>query len=254
MNLQCDLRLAHSYKSGSQIARVVTEAWCLQNLYCPACPASRIYSTTPNTRGIDFLCTNCNETFQLKSSRSWNQERIVDAAWSAMIAAVRSDTAPNLFLLNYANSWCIENLLLVPRFFFTESTIEKRKPLGPKARRAGWVGCNILLCRIPLEGRINVVGEGIVRPSKEVRANFRRVQVLGKLSPQLRGWTLDVLNVVRRLNRSRFSLDDIYRSEMELHDLHPANRHVRPKIRQQLQLLRDFGFINFLGSGKYEIR
>lgn len=254
MNLQCDLQLARSYKSGSQIARVVTEAWCLQNLYCPACPASRIYSTTANTRGIDFLCTNCRETFQLKSSRHWNKEKIVDAAWSAMITAIRSDTAPNLFVLNYANSWCIENLLLVPRFFFTESTIEKRKPLGPKARRAGWVGCNILLCRIPLEGRIRVVGDGIAHPLEEVRDNFQRVQVLGKLSPRLRGWTLDVLNVVRARGSSKFSLEDIYQHEKELHRLHPANRHVRPKIRQQLQLLRDFGFINFLGSGKYEIR
>jgi type II restriction enzyme len=171
-----------------------------------------------------------------------------------MLEAIRSDTAPNLLLLNYANSWCIQNLLLVPRFFFTESTIEKRKPLGPRARRAGWVGCNILLCRIPLEGRIRVVGDGTAHPAQEVRANFQRVQVLGKLSPQLRGWTLDVLNVVHRLNTSRFSLDDIYQCEEELHGLHPANRHVRPKIRQQLQLLRDFGFIKFLGSGKYEIR
>lgn len=254
MNLQCDPRLAHSYKSGSQIARVLTEAWCLNNLYCPACPALRIYSTTPNTRGIDFLCTNCRETFQLKSTRTWNKEKIVDAAWTAMIAAVRSDTAPNLFLLNYASSWCIENLLLVPRYFFTESTIEKRKPLSSKARRAGWIGCNILLYRIPLEGRIRIVADGSASPRKEVRDNFRRVQVLGKLSPQLRGWTLDVLNVVRGLNTQRFALDDVYQREGALHALHPGNRHVRPKIRQQLQILRDLGFLRFLGSGKYEIR
>jgi hypothetical protein len=37
----------------------------------------------------------------------------------------------------------------------------------------------------------------------------------------------------------------------QLEDLHPANRHVRDKIRQQLQVLRDLGLIEFLGRGGY---
>jgi type II restriction enzyme len=253
MDLQCDTRIAHSYKSGSQVARVVTETWCLNNLYCPACPATEIHPTPPNTRGVDFRCTRCAQTFQLKSGTKWNVQKIVDAAYAAMLAAIRSDTAPNLLLLNYASNWCIENLLLVPHYFFTESTIEKRKPLGATARRAGWIGCNILLSKIPPEGRIHIVTGGIVRPPKEVRKNFQRVQVLGKISPQLRGWTVDVLNIVRALGTSRFSLEDVYQHENELQGLHPANRHVRPKIRQQLQILRDLGFLRFLGIGKYEL-
>jgi type II restriction enzyme len=31
--------------------------------------------------------------------------------------------------------------------------------------------------------------------------------------------------------------------------LHPNNAHVRDKIRQQLQILRDIGLLDFLGSG-----
>ena len=33
--------------------------------------------------------------------------------------------------------------------------------------------------------------------------------------------------------------------------LHPDNRHVRDKIRQQLQVLRDLGLVEFLGRGRY---
>ena len=37
----------------------------------------------------------------------------------------------------------------------------------------------------------------------------------------------------------------------ELEKKHPDNHNVAAKIRQQLQYLRDKGFIEFLGSGKY---
>jgi type II restriction enzyme len=35
--------------------------------------------------------------------------------------------------------------------------------------------------------------------------------------------------------------------------LHPNNAHVRDKIRQQLQVLRDLGLLTFLGSGSYRL-
>ncbi|MGI0085759.1 MAG: DpnI domain-containing protein, partial [Nitrososphaerales archaeon] len=33
----------------------------------------------------------------------------------------------------------------------------------------------------------------------------------------------------------------------------PNNAHIRDKIRQQLQVLRDMGLIEFLGSGSYRL-
>ena len=68
---------------------------------------------------------------------------------------------------------------------------------------------------------------------------------------EARGWTLDVLNVVRSLGNAEFYLDDIYLRDEELARLHPKNLHVRDKIPQQLQRLRDFGFLEFLGGGMY---
>jgi len=45
-------------------------------------------------------------------------------------------------------------LIFIPDFSFTLSAVERRKPLPSTARRAGWVGCNILLDRIPIDARI----------------------------------------------------------------------------------------------------
>jgi type II restriction enzyme len=43
----------------------------------------------------------------------------------------------------------------------------------------------------------------------------------------------------------------MYKFENLLQIKHPANNNIKPKIRQQLQILRDKGFIEFLGNGKY---
>lgn len=40
---------------------------------------------------------------------------------------------------------------------------------------------------------------------------------------------------------------------ISLAKLHSKNRHVRDKIRQQLQVLRDLGLIDFLGFGSYRL-
>ena len=59
-----------NYKSFSQRARVATEAWGRQNLYCPTCAEECLDSTPPNTPSIDYVCGGCSYTFQLKSQNS----------------------------------------------------------------------------------------------------------------------------------------------------------------------------------------
>jgi type II restriction enzyme len=39
-----------------------------------------------------------------------------------------------------------------------------------------------------------------------------------------------------------------------LHALHPSNRHIRPKIRQQLQVLRNLGLLEFVLPGEYRMK
>lgn len=66
-----------------------------------------------------------------------------------------------------------------------------------------------------------------------------------------RGWIMDILNCVNKLSTQLFSLEEMYLFEDELQIKHPQNNNIKPKIRQQLQFLRDKGFIEFLGNGKY---
>jgi hypothetical protein len=116
-----------------------------------------------------------------------------------------------------------------------------------------WVGCNILLDKIPVHARISVVSEGVPHTPREVRGSYNRLRPLEKLQVAKRGWTLDVLQVVQSLGKLEFTLADVYAHAGALAKLHPNNAHVRDKIRQQLQVLRDLGLLTFLGSASYRL-
>ncbi len=254
MDLQWRIELASGYRAGPQIVRVLSEDWCTRELYCPACDSDELAPTPANTPTTDFVCPVCGQRFQLKSLKNWGVKKVVDAGYNAMLRAIHADQTPNLFLLHYSGSWCVRNLVLIPRVFFSKSVIEKRSPLGLQARRAGWVGCNILVSRIPDDGKIAMVSDGLAVPVQKVRREFTRIRGLAQLPPSLRGWTLDVLNAIRRLGKRQFSLQEVYGFEVTLRELHPHNQNVRPKIRQQLQVLRDMGLIEFTRPGEYAIR
>jgi type II restriction enzyme len=244
--------LAHSYRSPAQQARVVTEAWGEENLYCPGCDSEHLTRSAPNREAIDYACPQCQELFQLKSRSTELAAKIVDAAYDSMRRAIVSGQTPNLFALHYDRTqWQVSNLVVVPRFAYSLSAIEKRPPLAPTARRANWVGCNILLGNIPPDARISIVKGSMVTDARVVRERYARLRPLENIRHDARGWTLDVLNVVRALNRNEFILQDVYPLAAHLEKLHPDNRHVRDKIRQQLQVLRDLGFVEFLGRGRY---
>ena len=136
---------------------------------------------------------------------------------------------------------------------FPPSAIIKCPPLSATARRAGWVGCNFALNQIPVEARIAVVTEKAIVPATEVRERFKRVKPLKDISVTQRGWTLDVLNAVRRLGKKEFTTSDAYAFAREMEKLHPDNRHVKDKIRQQLQVLRDMGFLHHIERGIWRL-
>lgn len=62
-----------------------------------------------------------------------------------------------------------------------------------------------------------------------------------------------VLQIVNRDETMSFSLKDLYKQLGDFKVLFPRNRHVREKIRQVLQQLRDDGFLAFEGSGLYTL-
>jgi type II restriction enzyme len=171
-----------------------------------------------------------------------------------MIESIATSRAPNFMFLHYASvEWRVRDVFIVPGYFLSLSAIERRLPLRPTARRAGWVGCNILLSALPADARIDVVRNEIPTSEQEVRREWRAFSFLKHASPESRGWIADVLACVRELGKMEFTLADIYRFESRLSAIHRRNRNVRPKIRQQLQVLRDRGLLEFVGDGNYRL-
>ena len=243
------------YTNLSQRARILTEEWGANNLYCPACPSNHIAREPNNKEAVDFICPSCRASFQLKASRNPIGRKITDAAYEAMKRALLSGRFPHLLVMHYSmDALKVFDVLVVPKHFLSLSAVEPRKPLAPTARRAGWVGCNIVLDNVPPDGRISVVKAGVVSPKDDVRLRFRLSRGLSKIETLKRGWVLDLLAALRSLNTTELTLGDAYGLENALSALHPKNRHVRAKIRQQLQVLRDLGYLTFLGGGRYRLK
>jgi len=242
------------YKNPTQRIRVSSEAWGESNLYCANCDSSELLRTPTNTPAIDFTCPQCDERFQLKSQKKKLGKTLTDGSYSKMREAIEEDRTPHLLALHYhSEEWNVRTLILIPRFSYTLSVIKKRNPLNPGAERHGWVGCSILLGEIPPEAKISLVADGNVRARSEVREEFSKLRELGKMTVAARGWTLDVLRVVHSLNKTEFTAGEVYDYESDLRILHPNNRNIQPKIRQQLQELRDMGVLEFVSRGRYRL-
>jgi len=256
MDLSLDFAKGYGYKSRSQRSRVVTEAWVEQEMYCPSCDSSELERLPHGTKVIDFRCPECSEPFQLKSSSKSMGHKVMDSEYNTMMRAIESNRSPNLILMHYSTDVLqVQDLLLIPRQLIVPSTIEKRNPLGLTTRRAGWTGCKILLQNIPSTAQLFAVRTFRVREPDEIREEWKRLAFVKEIGPEARGWVVDVLRCIQSLEKKQFTLREMYnRFEQELSKLHPQNKHVRPKIRQQLQILRDKGIIRFVGEGIYEIR
>lgn len=244
-----------AYSSGSQTARVLTESWVRSWAYCPHCGNSKIESFPNNSPLADFFCKTCNEEFELKSQKGKFGAKVSDGAFKTKCERLAASNNPNLLLMNYdLKSLTVVNLFIMPKHFFVRDIIEERKPLATTARRAGWIGSNILLGQVPEAGKIHIVQNGVIRPKNLVLEEWQRTLFLRDQSLDARGWLLDVMKCVESLGKRDFTLEEMYSFERKLGELYPGNQNVRPKIRQQLQFLRDRGFIEFVSRGNYRLR
>jgi len=57
----------------------------------------------------------------------------------------------------------------------------------------------------------------------------------------------------RDVPTNTFTTADAYAFTRELEALHPDNRNIRPKIRQQLQVLRDLGLLLHVERGVWRL-
>lgn len=255
VDLNLDGNPGDGYTSQSQWARRVTEDWASRNMYCVACPSPRVTAHRNNAKVEDFHCPECRRQLQLKAKRGRIGASVANSAYEAKMEAIRQNRAPDYAFLSYDRaSMSVTGLFLVPGHFITPTVVSQRAPLRSSARRAGWVGSNILLNRIPPEGKIALVSEGRAVPRTAARAAFAATAFLQQLPAHERGWLGDVLSCLGTMGvqpGDPFTLEQVYSFEGRLRQLHPRNQNVRPKIRQQLQVLRDRGLVEFSSQGRY---
>lgn len=252
MDFHFDNTLAESYNSNSQKVRVMSENWVGKNMFCPICGNPHIANLDNNMPVADLQCNNCGEIYELKSKQGKIGNKINDGAYSTMIERINNSSNPDLFIMSYSKDYQVTDLLLIPKFFFVESIIEKRKPLSSTARRAGWIGCNIVFGDVPTQGRIKIIENQRVHATDEIVENYAQIRKLQTNNLDSRCWLMDVLNCVNAIESTDFSLQDIYFYAEQLQNKHKNNHNVEAKIRQQLQILRDKGFIEFTTRGHYK--
>ena len=158
--------------------------------------------------------------------------------------------------MGYMVEMCsVNDFFVIPKHFFVSEIIEERKPLSESARRAGWVGSNILFSKIPKAGQIFYIENGKELDKKDVLEKWQKTVFLKQVKKaDAKGWILDIMNCIDSLNKKDFTLQDVYTFEKDLSIIHPENKNIKPKIRQQLQFLRDKGYLEFIESGKYRLK
>lgn len=253
MNLSFDLINIKDYKSKSQRARVLTENWMELNMFCPVCGKLILKHYQANRPVADFFCEECKSEYELKSQekkKSSFPNIIPDGCYDTMIQRINSLNNPHLFVMMHYNQQ-VNNLIFIPNFFFTPAIIIKRPQLKESARRAGWVGCNINIGAVPADAKISIIADGKLISIQRIVNNYNRLLSLRTDKLQNRGWLMDAMNCIDLIHSESFSLKDIYQYVDMLKIKHPTNNHIKDKLRQQLQILRDKGFIEFTSRGNY---
>lgn len=252
MNLGLLNSIADNYNSQSQKIRVITEYWLEQNSFCPQC-GGKLKQYENNRPVADFYCKQCILDYELKSKENSLGNKITDGAYSTMIDKVEDGSNTSFFFLTYdKKSWSVNDLMVVPSYFFTRDVIEERKPLAETAKRAGWVGCNILYGMLPADGKIFYIRNGIPESKSQVVDSWNKTVFLKHSDDKQKSWLLDVMYIVGKLGR-QFTLSEIYFFEDYLKLRHPNNNNIKAKLRQQLQVLRDQNFLRFTARGAYEV-
>lgn len=183
-------------------------------MFCPRCGNIHI-NHFPNNRPVaDFYCPECMNEYELKSKNGSVGGKINDGAYFTMINRITSNNNPDFFFMGYSKvEMRVNSLTIIPKHFFVPDIIEKRKPLSENAARAGWVGCNILINKIPKQGVINIVKDGIISDVDDVVDKVNKSYRLEVKDIENREWLLDILTCANQMKDSIFTLSLIYEFE-----------------------------------------
>lgn len=145
-----DLSTTDGFTSAAQVARVALETWASFNLYCLDCDSDTLDRLSNNTPVADFKCFTCEQTYQLKGKNGRFGSAITGAAYAPIVEAIRQGRMPEYILVEFDMRFgTVVFVDAVPGRLITEDRVVPRKPLSATARRAGWVGCNIIVGGLP---------------------------------------------------------------------------------------------------------
>jgi len=98
--------------------------------------------------------------------------------------------------------------------------------------------------------RIATLREAAIEAPPRVQLQQRQFD---RFLENLSGWAQLTMEGIARIPSDICTMDQVFAACAPLAATrYPDNRHVREKLRQQMQRLRDLGLVAFLGSGRYE--
>ena len=153
-------QLANGYKSKSQIARVLTEAWTEQHMYCPVCGWPAICKFPTTGRLADFYCPSCNNQFEQKSKNGAFGDRISDGAYHTFIQRISGNDNPNFLVMNYSlENMRVEELYFIPSFSLYRKSLSKESRYQKTLKEQGGL-MQYTAGRNTYSGRIPIVENG----------------------------------------------------------------------------------------------
>jgi Dam-replacing family/Dam-replacing HTH domain len=142
-SVRLDFAEAAAYTSASQAARVAIETWVARNIDCWRCNAPLLL-VPANTRLMDAVCRNERHEVQVKAIAGVAHDRLSAAAFGPMAARLEAGALPDYLIVSYDRP---RSLVVLAEFIAGEALVRDRltarAPLGPAARRAGWVGATL---------------------------------------------------------------------------------------------------------------
>lgn len=122
-----------------------------------------------------------------------------------------------------------------PKYWTSDDLAELREPV------------KVLRAALP---RVSSLREEAAETPSRVELPRRQ---FNKLIESFSGWAQLTLEGLSQIHSDVFTMEQVWLACAPLANRRfPHNRHIREKLRQQMQRLRDLGLVRFLGSGRYE--
>ena len=221
--------------------RDLCENWFLDNVFCPNCGYEKL-NKTPSSAST-FCCSACQNKFLLTYREEKDESQLsveLPFSYNKIISQIESALIPDTFVL-FFNEYCdVTRLFLVHKKFITTDAIIQKG-------------------NVPFLALDKILGLGIIRffqyeedlDGSEILAAYQNAKLAEEESAEFNGWVKDVYLCIVKIGKEEFELNDVYRYVDYLKQKHVNNNTIEAKIRQQLQVLRKRGYLEFLGHGRF---